>query len=669
VTQIGSDASPPSSETDAVNAYNYAVDVDNFYSTLLGRNSLDNHGMTIASTVHFCPPNDPNFPQATPCPFPNAFWDGQQMVYGDGYTAGLDVVGHEMTHGVTQHTSNLMSYYQSGAINESESDVMGEMIQQIVGLTSDPSVYDQSKPWQIGEALDGGPFRYMNDPTADNPADPDSMTSANYDASAFYSDSWDTGGVHANAGVGNKAAYLIAAGPNGTGTSGSFNGVSGITGVSGADQLEKDVKVANIYYRLDNLMWSSTTYADLYNLLPQACNQLATTSSVTHDLPMPAGGHTNITPADCAQVVKAVQATKMNVLPTKSGAATPKPSPFCTNGGSPTGKHVAAFETNPLSAGTYKRSHNTALDPYYGQREIGDWWWSKTKIGYYGSAAPVYQERGSTASLWGDDTDPTYLDPSQATYSYEDARVQTTGAIKPAIGTFLRFDHSWEFEYGPEFNGGPVENFDGGRIEYSVDGGKTWYDAGAKSAVDSAALIVTNGYNGTISNTTNLSAGYGDPNPLRGHRGFVRSSHGWTSSRLDLSSLHGKSVLLRWRIGADDIGGSFGWYVDNVTSYSCNPTHVSISAPARVTAGHAVTVSGHLVRAGTRTALRNLPVVLWEKRHSSSKWIRVSTHTTNKYGNVRWSRTHSTAYDYRVRMPGKTPFAPSNYATTTVRLR
>jgi len=383
---------------------------------------------------------------------------------------------------------------------------------------------------------------------------------------------------------------------------------------------------------------------------------------------MPGGGHTNISPADCAQVVLAVKATKMNVLPTKTGAAIPKPSPFCTNGGTQTKKRLDLFETNPLRAGTYKRSHNRATDPFYRQSEIGDWWWSKTNISYYGSAAPGFQKRGSTASLWGDDMDPTFVDPSQTTFSYEDARVQTVKAVKPAIGTFVRFDHAWEFEYGPQFQGGPVKNFDGGRLEYTVDGGKTWYDAGAASKVDRKPLIVTNGYNGTVSNTTDLSISYGDPNPLRGHRGFVKSSHGWTATRLDLSSLKGKSVLLRWRIGTDDDGGSFGWYVDNVEVYSCNPTTASISAPLKVARGKSATVRGHVVRTGTTTVLANLPVTLWERRHGTATWVKVGTHTTNRLGNVHWSRTHTTAEDYRLRMIGKRPFAPSNYAVKTVRL-
>jgi bacillolysin len=664
-----------SSDLDVSDAYRFAVDVDQFYLKLLGRNSLDGKGMDLNSTAHFCDANDPD---PGDCPLPNAFWDGHEMVYGDGYSRGLDVVGHEMTHGVTEHTSNLFSYYQSGAINESQSDVMGELIQQIEGSQENASsstvVYDPAKPWLIGEQLPGGPFRHMDHPESDtrfdangNPVaapDPDSMTSSHYDAAPFYV---DNGGVHENALVGDKAAFLIAAGANGHG-GGIFNTYS-ITGVDGGgstadpratgvteDTAVRDVKTANIYYQLDKMMVSATTYADLYKLLPQACDAL-----VGKSLPMPAAWTTTptkITSGDCGQVRLAVKATKMNVLPTKSGAAVATPSPYCTNGGSATGRRTDSFESKPFPD-VYTRSHATTVvpDPYGGRftsGEYGSWGWTKD-----------YQLSGSTASLWGDDADPFAASPNQSrpAFAYEDARAQKVAAVRAAVGTYVRYRTAWDFDSSPASQGDPViHNFDGGVVEYSVDAGSSWHNA--------RVLFVNNGYNGVISNTDDLWVhGYRDPNPLKGRRGFVRDSHGWTASRLDLSSLHGKRVLLRWRIGADDSVGGIGWFVDNVQSYSCNPTHVGISAPARVRAGRAALVSGHLVRAGTHTALRNLPVTLWEKRHSATRWIRVGTRTTNTYGNVHWYRTHSSAEDYRVRMPGKTPFAPSNYSRTTVRIR
>ena len=121
------------------------------------------------------------------------------MVYGDvhGYPLADDVVAHELTHGVTQYTSNLFYYYQSGAINESLSDVFGEFVDQTNGRGNDiPSVR-----WLMGEDVARlGAIRNMQNPPAFG--DPDRMTSAFY-----YRGADDNGGVHTNSGVNNKAAY------------------------------------------------------------------------------------------------------------------------------------------------------------------------------------------------------------------------------------------------------------------------------------------------------------------------------------------------------------------------------------------------------------------------------------------------------------------------------
>src|SRR5947207_15848414 len=92
-----------------------------FYQNAYNRNSVDGRGLRLDSTVHY----DQQFD--------NAFWDGRQMVYGDGdrvlfdrFTKCIDVVGHELTHGVTQYTAGLSYHGQSGALNESISDVFGD---------------------------------------------------------------------------------------------------------------------------------------------------------------------------------------------------------------------------------------------------------------------------------------------------------------------------------------------------------------------------------------------------------------------------------------------------------------------------------------------------------------------------------------------------------------
>ena len=105
--------------------YAGALGVD--LTALIGSDFGD--GRKLRSTTNYCPPGA--------CPLDNAFWTGNQMVYGAGYTSADDVVAHELTHGVTQHTAGLVYWYQSGSINESMSDVLGELVDQGDGIGND----------------------------------------------------------------------------------------------------------------------------------------------------------------------------------------------------------------------------------------------------------------------------------------------------------------------------------------------------------------------------------------------------------------------------------------------------------------------------------------------------------------------------------------------------
>ncbi|HEX8683812.1 MAG TPA: M4 family metallopeptidase, partial [Ardenticatenaceae bacterium] len=180
-------------------AYDYAGNTYDFFKNEHNRDSLDGAGMALISTVRYCDPDQP-------CPLENAFWNGQQMAYGQGYASADDVVGHELTHGVTNFSSNLYYYYQSGAINESFSDVWGEF----VDLTNARGNDTAGVRWLMGEDLVIGAIRDMKNPPAFN--HPDRIGS-----SIFYCGSEDSGGVHLNSGVNNKAAFLMTDG-------GTFNG-------------------------------------------------------------------------------------------------------------------------------------------------------------------------------------------------------------------------------------------------------------------------------------------------------------------------------------------------------------------------------------------------------------------------------------------------------------
>lgn len=196
----------------AVNeAYDGSGATFDLFSVAFGRNSIDNNGMDLKSTVHYSKGYD------------NAFWDGQQMVYGDGdedlseserlfnrFTKSLDVIGHELTHGVTQYEANLVYKNQQGALNESISDIFGSLVKQYErNQTADAA------DWIIGEGLftanvNGVGIRSMrapgtayNDPVLGKDPQPAHMKD-------YLTTSQDNGGVHINSGIINHAFYVTA---------------------------------------------------------------------------------------------------------------------------------------------------------------------------------------------------------------------------------------------------------------------------------------------------------------------------------------------------------------------------------------------------------------------------------------------------------------------------
>lgn len=200
----------PASTDPAINeAYDGSGATYDLYSNIYGRNSIDDNGLLLSSTVHYQKGYD------------NAFWDGTQMVYGDGdedlppeqrlfnrFTIALDVIGHELTHGVTQYEANLVYWEQPGALNESMSDVFGSLVKQYLRNQTAAEA-----DWIIGEGLftanvNGVGIRSMKAPgTAyDDPLlgkDPQPAHMKDYVNTIE-----DNGGVHINSGIPNHAFYV-----------------------------------------------------------------------------------------------------------------------------------------------------------------------------------------------------------------------------------------------------------------------------------------------------------------------------------------------------------------------------------------------------------------------------------------------------------------------------
>ncbi|MGZ4739645.1 MAG: M4 family metallopeptidase, partial [Ilumatobacteraceae bacterium] len=461
-------------------AYDLTGVTYDFYNAL-GRNSVDNAGLPLKSTVRFCDSSDP-------CPYANAFWNGSQMVYGQGYAGADDVVAHELTHGVTQFTSQLLYYAESGAINESMSDVMGELV-DLGSTVSGPD--PPTDRWLMGEQLPGGAIRSMSDPTIYN--DPDRMTSPLYSGSPA-----DSHGVHTNSSVGNKAAFLITDG-------GTFNGQT-ITGLGPA-------KAASIYYEVETtLLGPGSDYLDLFHALPQACTNLI--------------GTAGITAGDCGEVTKAVTATEMDKFPTTAGAH--RSAPLCDAG---TGQSGVLFSDNmETNSGSWSTS---ATMP------AGQW-------RYFSGSS-----QSGSRSLFAADLD-----------SIASATLLGTFTISvPAGATFLRFDHSYQFDSDA------AHFYDGGVVEYSTDGGSNWADAVALPGP------TVNGYDGLLENV------YG--NPLGNRLAFSGASPGYQTTRINLSTLSGRTVKLRFRLGSDNSVASVGWFIDDVVAYTCAAVP---SAPSNVVA-------------------------------------------------------------------------------------
>ncbi|TDD32608.1 peptidase M4 family protein [Actinomadura sp. KC06] len=202
---VRAEGAPATGDKVVDQAYDWLGATFDYFEAAHRRNSIDGAGLQMISTVHYGDKYD------------NAFWNGEQMVYGDGdgvvftsFTGPIDITGHELTHGVTQYTANLEYYGQSGALNESLSDVFGSLIKQ----WHHKHTADQAD-WLIGQGLlakgiNGVALRSMKEPgTAyDDPQlgkDPQPGHMDDYVETYR-----DNGGVHINSGIPNRAFYLAA---------------------------------------------------------------------------------------------------------------------------------------------------------------------------------------------------------------------------------------------------------------------------------------------------------------------------------------------------------------------------------------------------------------------------------------------------------------------------
>ena len=209
--RVRTEGEPPTGDPAVDEAYDGSGETHSLFQDEFGRNSIDGLGLELDSTVHY------------QIGYDNAFWNGRQMVYGDGdedlaeserifnrFTNSIDIIGHELAHGVTEYEARLVYRNQSGALNESFSDVFGSLVKQRARGES-----ASQADWIIGAGLftsnvnvDGlrsmkAPGTAYSHPAIGQDIQPAHMRDYNQMTA-------DNGGVHINSGIPNHAFYLAA---------------------------------------------------------------------------------------------------------------------------------------------------------------------------------------------------------------------------------------------------------------------------------------------------------------------------------------------------------------------------------------------------------------------------------------------------------------------------
>ncbi|MFN7950083.1 MAG: M4 family metallopeptidase, partial [bacterium] len=474
-TLVRSEGQPASGDVDVNAAYDYSGSAYDYFLANHGRDGFDGAGAAIVSTVHVCP-------VGKPCPWTDSFWNGTEAIYGEAFAQADDVVAHEYAHAIVDHTANLFSYMQSGAIAESFADIFGETVDLTNGVGTDSA----GVRWIIGEDIpEVGALRDMADPQSLD--DPAKMSDLEFDCGFPGS---DAGGIHTNALIPDHAYQLLVDG-------GTFNGVT-VTGIG-------LTKAAAVEYRaLTRYLVSASDFLDLANALAQSCSDLVGT-----------GG---ITAGDCTQVTNATNAVEMrNAWP--CDPPQPTPPSYCPPG------HFL----NQVWYETFDR-------PYLAQ-----WTASTLRSGpsAWLAGGNVYDDSFATSgtnNLWG--SDPKTL---------SDSIVTMVGTVHLPVIARMQFNHSFGFE----------SYLDGGVVEFSTDGGSTWFDA-------MQFYTLGANYNGTI--PTEFGNPLANPNP---RNAFVKESWGYTATQLDLGALANSDVKFRFRIGSDSSVGDVGWFIDDLRIYQC----------------------------------------------------------------------------------------------------
>lgn len=465
---------------------------------------------------------------------PNAYWNGDSTNYCPGFDAD-DVVSHEWSHAYTQYTHGLIYRYQSGALNESYSDIYGEtydLVNDIEGplgsLTLEEHKYyeEGGSRWVVGEDLSEEAaallLRDMWDPDEFPAASPGKVSSPNYACGSA-----DQGGVHTNSGVPNHAYAMLVDGKTYNNTTIPAIGM---------------IKAAHIYFQAESQYQTPTSnFAQHAEALEASCQDLlgVDLNGLVDGLP---SGQV-ITQADCDAVHGAMVAVEMRRKPLQC-AYKPLLKPEAT-----TPSICGDSEGAPLFSEDWEGGSIPA--GWALGREAGATGAQFPNTQWTVSAALPTPHTGKAAFAFDSLEGNCTSDDRSGQFWLDTPEITLT-----APNNRLVFTHFMQSEAG----------YDGGNVKFSVNG--------AAFAVVPAAAFSYNPYSGTLAPAVSDAP---NTNPMAGEAAWSGTDEGeltgsWGTSIVDLEALGastGEKVKFRWDFGQDGCNGNLGWFVDTVEVRNC----------------------------------------------------------------------------------------------------
>lgn len=511
---------------DVNRAFDYYGDTYDYFWRGFGRDSMDGLGLPMVATVYSTAPG---------CP--NAFWSSsrKQMAFCAG-TVTDDITAHELTHGLTYYTAELIYQNQSGQLNESYSDVFGELVDLFNGdaafvlgdsswswpdhptgpgadeLNSirtecSPNVdYHDGVRWLLGEdALAfGGAIRDLWEPTC--LGDPDRALSPSQTCGPG-----DNGGVHSGSGIPNHAFAMLVDGKD-------FNGYT-IKGIG-------PIKAGAVWYRaLVHYLTPTTDFEDAYLALTQSARELIGQFPLDPRTGFPS--NKIFTPDDALQVDLALRAVEMNgqgrcgwTVPILRADAPPD----C-------GDDQVYFEDDFESgAAGWTFANSGPLTPY-------DWELTNDPLPF-----------GRAGVAWfcsNDDIGNCDQEDESGTHALTSPPIQLPAVLNYTV---IRFTHHIDVETA----------WDGGLIKLRVNEGR-WH------------ALPTSSFVFNPQNTILRNQNQGNSNPLAGKQAWSGIGSNWGTSVADITTLvqGGDTIQVQFEFGKDGCNGRSGWFVDDFAVYGC----------------------------------------------------------------------------------------------------